>query len=84
MLPSHCGHIEGDGGGKWTVDLKGEGGVTPGDRGDAECTIDCAAEDWAKIQSSLKSDVGAGGGEGVPEGYRGLVKEYFEQISRGK
>jgi hypothetical protein len=29
----------------------------------------------------LKSDVGSGGGAGVPEEYRGLVKKYFEAIT---
>jgi DNA segregation ATPase FtsK/SpoIIIE-like protein len=40
-----------------------------------------SAEDWEKIQASLKSDVGAGGADGVPEDYRGLVKDYFEKMT---
>ncbi|WP_035603299.1 hypothetical protein [Haloferula sp. BvORR071] len=39
-----------------------------------------SASDWEKIQATLKSDVG-GGGAGVPEEYRGLVKKYFETMS---
>jgi len=38
------------------------------------------AEDWEKIQATLKSDVG-GAGAGVPEEYRGLVKKYFETMT---
>jgi hypothetical protein len=41
-----------------------------------------SAADWEKIQATLKSDVGSGGGAGVPEEYRGLVKEYFDAITR--
>jgi hypothetical protein len=40
-----------------------------------------SAADWEKIQATLKSDVGAGGGAGVPEEYRGLVKKYFEAMT---
>ena len=40
-----------------------------------------SAADWEKIQSSLKSDVGAAGGAGVPEEYRALVKDYFEAMT---
>jgi hypothetical protein len=40
-----------------------------------------SAADWEKIQASLKSDVGAGGPDAVPEDYRGLVKDYFENLS---
>jgi hypothetical protein len=39
-----------------------------------------SAADWEKIQATLKSDVG-GGGTGVPEEYRGLVKKYFEAMT---
>ena len=41
-----------------------------------------SSADWAKIQASLKSDVGAGEGGAVPEEYRELVKGYFESISK--
>ncbi|OYV06782.1 MAG: hypothetical protein CFE26_04440 [Verrucomicrobiales bacterium VVV1] len=41
-----------------------------------------SAQDWEKIQKSLKSDVGAGGGEAIPEEYRTLVKGYFESMSK--
>ena len=40
-----------------------------------------SVDDWQKIQASLKSDVGAGGLKGVPEDYRGLVKDYFENMT---
>ena len=41
-----------------------------------------SAQDWEKIQASLKSDVGAGGGDAIPEEYRTLVKGYFESMSK--
>jgi hypothetical protein len=41
-----------------------------------------SAEDWEKIQSSLKSDVGAGQAGQIPEEYRELVKRYFESMSK--
>ncbi len=41
-----------------------------------------SAQDWEKIQNSLKSDVGVGGGEAIPEEYRTLVKGYFESMSK--
>ena len=41
-----------------------------------------SAADWEKIQATLKSDVGSGGGGGVPDEYRGLVKEYFEAMTK--
>jgi len=47
--------IEGDGGGKWTVNLKDNVGVSAGDAGNSECTIDCASTDWAQIQTNPQS-----------------------------
>lgn len=44
--------IEGDGGGTWTVNLKDEPGVTEGDAGNAECTIECSTENWAQIMEN--------------------------------
>ncbi|MES2475996.1 MAG: hypothetical protein V4640_09455 [Verrucomicrobiota bacterium] len=41
-----------------------------------------SSDDWAKIQASLKSDVGAADGTDVPEEYRGLVKSYFESMAQ--
>jgi len=38
--------------------------------------------DWEKIRATLKTDVSGSGGEVVPEDYRGLVKQYFEQVSK--
>ena len=40
-----------------------------------------SAADWEKIRATLKSDVGGAGTEGVPEEYRGLVKDYFEAMT---
>lgn len=40
-----------------------------------------SAEDWEKIRSSLTADAGGMGGEGVPEEYRGLVKDYFQSMA---
>ena len=40
-----------------------------------------SAADWEKIQATLKSDVGGAGAAGVPEEYRGLVKDYFEAMT---
>lgn len=41
--------ITGDGGGTWTVNLKDDLGVTEGDAGNAECTIEVSDEDWVQI-----------------------------------
>lgn len=38
--------------------------------------------DWEKIQATLKSEVSGSGGSVVPDDYRGLVKQYFEQVSK--
>lgn len=43
-----------------------------------------SAADWEKIQANLASDVGAGGADAIPEEYRGLVKGYFESMSKKK
>ena len=43
-----------------------------------------SAADWEKIQTNLASDVGAGGTDAIPEEYRGLVKGYFESMSKKK
>ncbi len=44
--------IEGDGGGSWTLNLKDELGVTEGDAGNAECTIECSSESWNQIMEN--------------------------------
>ncbi|WP_193211464.1 DUF4175 family protein [Luteolibacter marinus] len=41
-----------------------------------------SAADWEKIQATLKSDVGAAAGAGVPEEYRGLVRDYFDAMTK--
>lgn len=38
--------VHGEGGGVWTVNMKDAPGVTEGDAGDAECTIELSTEDW--------------------------------------
>ena len=43
----YCFKISGEGGGEWTVDLVSEPpGVTKGDTGKAQCTIEVAHEDF--------------------------------------
>lgn len=42
-----------------------------------------SAEDWEKIQSSLKSESGGGAAIQLPEEYRELVRGYFEQMTKG-
>jgi len=41
-----------------------------------------SAKDWAKIKATLKSEIGGARGAIVPEDYRGLVKQYFEQVTK--
>ena len=41
--------VSGDGGGVWTVDMKDDPGVTEGDAGNAECTIEISNEDWTAL-----------------------------------
>ncbi|MDA7877757.1 hypothetical protein N9A89_06800, partial [Akkermansiaceae bacterium] len=41
-----------------------------------------SASDWEKIKATLKSDIGGARGAVVPEDYRGLVKQYFEQVTK--
>ena len=38
--------VNGQGGGVWTVNMKDAPGVTEGDTGNAECTIELSTEDW--------------------------------------
>lgn len=44
--------ISGDEGGTWTVNLKDNLGVTEGDAGNAECTLELTAEDWKAISEN--------------------------------
>ncbi len=44
--------VTGDNGGTWTLNLKDEVGVTDGDAGNAECTIEIANEDWETISTN--------------------------------
>jgi putative sterol carrier protein len=45
-------NISGEGGGQWTVNLKDKVGITPGDAGNAECTLECSAADWEQIAAN--------------------------------
>lgn len=47
--------ISGDGGGTWTVNLKDEVGVTEGDAGNADCTLELSAEDWGQISTNSQA-----------------------------
>ncbi|KPK14794.1 MAG: hypothetical protein AMJ62_11805 [Myxococcales bacterium SG8_38] len=38
--------VHGDGGGIWTVNMKDAPGVTEGDQGYADCTIEMSSQDW--------------------------------------
>ena len=38
--------VNGAGGGVWTVNMKDAPGVSEGDAGDAECTIELSTDDW--------------------------------------
>jgi putative sterol carrier protein len=38
--------VNGEGGGVWTVNMKDQPGVSEGDSGNAECTIELSTEDW--------------------------------------
>lgn len=38
--------VHGAGGGVWTVNMKNAPGVTAGDQGNADCTIELSSEDW--------------------------------------
>jgi hypothetical protein len=42
-----------------------------------------SAEDWEKIKASLRAEVGAAEANGIPEEYRGLVRQYFEHMAKG-
>lgn len=42
-----------------------------------------SSEDWEKLQSLLRSDVGGIRGADVPEDYRALVRRYFEEMAKG-
>ena len=41
--------VNGEGGGVWTVNMKDAPGVTEGDAGDAECTIEISTDDWKAL-----------------------------------
>lgn len=45
-------NITGDGGGTWTVNCKDDIGVTEGDAGNADCTIEIAAPDWQTMSDN--------------------------------
>ena len=39
-------------------------------------------KDWEKLKEMMRSDVSGAGASGIPEDYRNLVKQYFEEVSR--
>lgn len=41
--------VSGEGGGVWTVNMKDAPGVSEGDSGNAECTIEISDEDWTAL-----------------------------------
>ena len=45
-------HITGDGGGTWTLDLKGDPGVKSGDTGSADCRIEVSSDDWRSMSDN--------------------------------
>ena len=47
--------INGDGGGVWTVDCKNTPGVTEGDKGGADCTLELSNDDWKAISENPQS-----------------------------
>lgn len=44
--------INGDGGGVWTIDCKDDPGVTEGEKGTADCTLELTADDWKTISDN--------------------------------
>ena len=50
-----CFKVSGDNGGTWTVNMKDEPGVTEGDTGAAECTIELSSEDWLAMTAKLSA-----------------------------
>ena len=57
------------------------------DQGDLGVPVELAklgisASDWEKIQATLQTDVSGSRRAVIPEDYRGLVKKYFEQVSK--
>jgi putative sterol carrier protein len=49
--------VNGQGGGVWTVNMKDAPGVTEGDAGNAECTIELSTEDWKAMTEKPGSAV---------------------------
>ncbi len=48
--------IEGDDGGTWTLDLKGDDvGVKDGEVGEADCTLEMTSDDWKQISDNPQS-----------------------------
>jgi len=41
--------VKGEGGGIWTVNMKDAPGVTEGDEGNAECTIELSTDAWTAM-----------------------------------
>ncbi|KPK51800.1 MAG: hypothetical protein AMJ63_11435 [Myxococcales bacterium SG8_38_1] len=47
--------VNGDGGGVWTVNMKDDPGVSEGDSGNAECTIELSTDDWKAMSEKPAS-----------------------------
>ncbi|MEM9195189.1 MAG: SCP2 sterol-binding domain-containing protein [Myxococcota bacterium] len=47
--------ISGDNGGTWTVNLKDEVGVSEGEVGEADCTLELTDEDWSTISENAQA-----------------------------
>jgi len=47
--------ISGDSGGTWTLDLKENPGVTEGEHGEPECTLEMTDEDWQQMSDNPQS-----------------------------
>ncbi|MGB0993234.1 MAG: hypothetical protein ACPG32_12300, partial [Akkermansiaceae bacterium] len=41
-----------------------------------------SAKDWEKLKEMMRSDTAGSGSVNIPEDYRGLVKKYFQEVSR--
>jgi putative sterol carrier protein len=44
--------INGEGGGVWTIDCKNDVGVSEGDKGGADVTLELSADDWKTISEN--------------------------------
>ena len=47
--------VHGEDGGVWTVNMKDDSGVSEGDSGNAECTIELSTDDWKAMSEKPAS-----------------------------